>query len=76
MTAGVTIKQTDDNEYKISLRTYDPLDASKICQKLGGGGHKAAAGATMYGELKDVKERLLKAVGEAMEESYGRAYSD
>ena len=76
VTAGVTLKQTNDNEYKISLRTYDPLDASKICQKLGGGGHKAAAGATMTGDLKEVKEKLIKAVGEAMEESYGRAYSD
>lgn len=68
--AGVTIKQTDDNEYKISLRTYPPLDASMICKKLGGGGHKGAAGASIEGDLKTVKAQVLTAVKEAMEEAY------
>lgn len=68
--AGVTIKQTDDNEFKVSLRTYPPLDASLICKKLGGGGHKAAAGATVKGDLHQVKEIVVKAVGEALEECY------
>ena len=70
--AGVTIKQTDDKEYKISLRTYEPLDASLICKKLGGGGHKGAAGATVEGDLASVKEKVLAAVKEAMEEAYAR----
>ncbi len=54
--AGVTIKQVDDNEFKISVRTYEPLDASAICKKLGGGGHKGAAGASVNGSLSEVKE--------------------
>lgn len=66
--AGVTIKQTDDNKFKVSVRTYDPLDASAICKKLGGGGHKGAAGASVSGTLAEVKEMILKAVKEAMEE--------
>ncbi|MBE6732446.1 MAG: bifunctional oligoribonuclease/PAP phosphatase NrnA [Ruminococcaceae bacterium] len=68
--AGVTIKQTDDNEYKISLRTYPPLDASLICKKLGGGGHKGAAGASLEGDLESVKAQVLSAVREVMEETY------
>lgn len=68
--AGITIKQTDDNLFKISLRTYPPLDASEICKKLGGGGHKGAAGATAEGTLEVVKEKALRAVKEVMEESY------
>ncbi len=68
--AGVTIKQTDDNEYKISLRTYPPLDASRICKKLGGGGHKAAAGASVTGTLDEAKDKVLTAVKEVMEEAY------
>ena len=68
--AGITVKQTDDNEFKVSLRTYPPLDASKICKMLGGGGHKAAAGASVKGSLKEVKAAVLDAVKQVMEESY------
>lgn len=68
--AGVTIKQTGDDEYKVSLRTYKPLNASKICNKLGGGGHISAAGATVKGSLSEVKQTVLKAISENMEEAY------
>ncbi len=65
--AGITLKQTDDNEFKVSLRTYPPLDASEICKKLGGGGHKAAAGASVTGTLPEVKKKVLDALGGFME---------
>ena len=65
--AGITLKQTDDNEFKVSLRTYPPLDASLICKKLGGGGHKAAAGASVKGTLTEVKQKVIDAVREYME---------
>ena len=65
---GVTIKQTDIDTFKISVRTYDPYNASDICQKFGGGGHKGAAGATVKGTLEEVKKTVLKAVQECMEE--------
>lgn len=67
--AGVSIKQTDEDTYKISLRTYPPLDASAICKSLGGGGHKAAAGCTLKGDLASVKKQILQAVRSALEES-------
>ena len=65
--AGITLKQTDDNEFKVSLRTYPPLDASEICKKLGGGGHKAAAGASVTGNLSEVKKKVLDALDGFME---------
>lgn len=68
--AGVTLKQIDDDEYKVSVRTYPPLDASVICKILGGGGHKAAAGATVRGSLSEVKKTVLEAVKSVMEEAY------
>ncbi len=68
--AGVTVKQTEAEEFKVSLRTYPPLDASAICKKLGGGGHKAAAGASVKGSLDEVKIKVLEAVKDALEESY------
>ncbi len=67
--AGVTLKQTDTEEFKISLRTFPPLDASAICKQLGGGGHVAAAGASVKGSLNEVKEKVLLAVGKALEEA-------
>ncbi len=66
---GVTLKQSDTDSYKISMRTFDPLDASVICKALGGGGHKNAAGATMTGDLEAVKATILAAVKEQMEKT-------
>ena len=66
--AGVTIKQTGDNTYKASLRTYAPLNASQICKTLGGGGHKNAAGASLCGDLDEVKSKILSAIKQHMEE--------
>lgn len=70
---GVSIKQNDEKTYKISLRTYDPINASAICGTLGGGGHKGAAGCTLTGELGEVKAQILSAVKSALEENDARA---
>ncbi len=67
--AGVTIKQIGEREFKISLRTYPPLNAADICKRLGGGGHVAAAGATVSGTLDEIKKQVLDAVKAVMEET-------
>lgn len=67
--AGVSIKQIEQSKFRVSLRTYEPLDASEICKKLGGGGHKAAAGCTLEGDLESVKKQILEAVKTALEEN-------
>ena len=67
--AGVTIKQTGDDTYKASLRTYAPLNAFQICRSLGGGGHKNAAGVSLCGDLNDVKTKILNAIKQNMEEA-------
>jgi len=70
--AGITVKQSGDDTFKVSLRTYEPLDASEICRELGGGGHKAAAGATVKGTLEEVKSQILSVVGRKLEEANAR----
>ena len=65
--AGVTIKQTGEKDFKVSLRTYEPLNASEICKTLGGGGHAAAAGASVKGSLSEVKEKVLSSIKTALE---------
>ena len=60
---GVTVRQLTPTQCKISLRT-DPgdLNASHICALLGGGGHAAAAGATVDGSPEETKAAILAAI--------------
>lgn len=45
---------------KASWRTQDPgLDVSQVALKFNGGGHRAAAGADIPGDLVDVRQRVL-----------------
>ena len=44
--------------WKVSLRTTDKVDASRICEAHGGGGHKKAAGCMIEGTKEDVLEVL------------------
>lgn len=47
---------------KLSVRTSPNYDASAICAALGGGGHKAAAGATVEGGIEAARSAVLKAI--------------
>ncbi len=47
--------------YKVSVRTGESVDASRITMTFGGGGHKNAAGCRISGFFEDVKDKLLKA---------------
>ena len=59
---GVTIRERHDGSYKVSLRTVEPIDASKICGKVGGGGHNRAAGCEFNCSLDEVKQTLLEII--------------
>ena len=63
---GITLRQRD-NGYKISLRSGDEVDASVLCGKLGGGGHRCAAGCFIEGDFETAKKTILRIVGEALE---------
>ena len=65
--AGISIKQKEDNSYKVSVRTYPPLNASEICKTLGGGGHINAAGCSLIGKLNEVKKQILSVVEKNLE---------
>ena len=74
--AGVSVKEKEDGSYKISVRTYPPLNASEICKVLGGGGPQNAAGCILEGELSTVKEKILKVIEKALEDSYAGTASN
>jgi phosphoesterase RecJ-like protein len=53
--------------FKISFRSRSKVDCSRLAEKWGGGGHKAAAGAFVKGSLAEVQPLVLDAVRAAME---------
>ena len=58
---GIMIRQEPEGG-KISVRTSPKYNASEICAVLGGGGHVAAAGATVPGGIEDAKAAILAAL--------------
>ncbi len=54
-------EQTGDVEVKVSVRTRGGVSAQAICVELGGGGHVAAAGATVAGDLATVEQKVVAA---------------
>lgn len=61
---GITLRELKEGTIKLSVRTSPRVDACALCQKLGGGGHKGAAGATVEGTMEDVKKAALAAYRE------------
>ena len=59
--AGVTVKERPEGGWRISVRTRAPLDASAVCARFGGGGHKLAAGCELDGSAEDA---IAAVVGE------------
>ena len=62
---GVLVKELREGGAKVSLRTDGDYDASAICKRMGGGGHKAAAGAQDDGGMDSCKARILQAIAES-----------
>ncbi|MCJ7694624.1 MAG: DHHA1 domain-containing protein, partial [Anaerolineaceae bacterium] len=50
-----------NNIVKVSWRSNGKIDISEIAFNFGGGGHKAAAGAEIQGDLADVLESVITA---------------
>lgn len=48
---------------KVSFRSRDRVDVDKLAEKFGGGGHRLAAGATIKGQMEEVRSRVLFEVG-------------
>ena len=65
---GVTVKEKKDGKgYRVSMRSKEPFDAAAVCAKLGGGGHRLAAGTELTGTPEEVVGKILDAVKPAIE---------
>ena len=57
---AIFLYQTSENEFKISLRSKNDWDVSKVAVTFGGGGHVKAAGVTMKGTAEEILEKIVK----------------
>ena len=65
---SITMKEQKNGGWKISLRTGPRVNATRVCERFGGGGHAAASGCVI--EERDgeaVKRALVRAVQETAE---------
>lgn len=58
---ALAVSEAYDKNYKVSVRTKEPYDATEIADVFGGGGHERAAGCRISGFFEDVIDKLLKA---------------
>jgi phosphoesterase RecJ-like protein len=59
---GFLILEKEKNKLSLSFRSKPEINVATIAQKLGGGGHKNAAGATVEGEFEKMVGEILKVV--------------
>jgi phosphoesterase RecJ-like protein len=65
---AIIFVEQDETSTKVSWRGLKPgMDVARIACLFGGGGHKAAAGADISGNLDEVRARVLKASREALQ---------
>ena len=56
---AVTIREEGTERVKMSVRAVPGQDASALCAKFGGGGHKGAAGASMNMTMAEAVEAVI-----------------
>ncbi len=71
ITAGVDVAifiyELGNSEYKISLRSNNIVDVSKISCYFGGGGHIRAAGFSMSGNIYDIINNILEHIEQQLD---------
>ena len=61
---AITMRELRPDVWKMSVRTGDRVNATRVCALLGGGGHAAAAGCTVEAPWAEAKARILAAVAQ------------
>lgn len=64
---AILLHETDHQEYKVSMRSNQVVDVSKVAVYFGGGGHVRAAGCTMNGTYHDNINNLSIEIAEQLE---------
>ena len=59
---AVTLRDENETKVKMSVRAVPGCDASALCAKFGGGGHKGAAGASMSMSMDEAVAAVIAAL--------------
>jgi len=65
---AIFLHEVNTLEYKVSMRSDDTVDVSRIAVIFGGGGHKKAAGCTIKGTMYDVVNAISEYVLEDLKD--------
>lgn len=63
---AIFLYETEDGNYKVSMRSSRTVNVGKVAAYFGGGGHVRAAGCTMAGTVYDVINNLSKHIAEQL----------
>jgi len=66
---AVMLIENPDTTVKVSFRSRGGIDCNRLAATFGGGGHKAAAGATLRRPFGETQSRVLDAVRKALSAS-------
>ena len=64
--AVALFKRQSPGVFRLSLRSKGAVDVRAVALRWDGGGHRNAAGATLEGELPQLKARVIAALGEQL----------
>jgi phosphoesterase RecJ-like protein len=65
--AVIFFKQTEGDEYRVSLRSKGEVDIGAVAKTWAGGGHKNAAGCTVRGNIVELRRTLVDRVARAID---------
>lgn len=64
--AVALLTEMPNGTIRASLRAKEPVDVGQVAEQFGGGGHRAAAGATLPGPIEVARQQLLPALEKAL----------
>ena len=59
---AIVLRQLESGEIRGNVRSQEYFDCSKFAEGFGGGGHMRAAGFTVYGDINETAEEIIKRV--------------
>jgi phosphoesterase RecJ-like protein len=63
----VFFKQTEGEEYRVSMRSKGDIDIGAVAKEFGGGGHKNAAGCSVSGPIDTLQKTFLEKIEQAID---------
>lgn len=65
------LKEAEPEVYRVSLRSKGATNVARVAERFGGGGHRNAAGCTLYGTWEEAEAAIVPLLQEAVELATG-----